>query len=450
MNSAGLVLRRRSFLKGVAALPLLACTPGKGVHVVVIGAGAAGLWAAQLLIDKGFTVTLLEASDRIGGRVRPDDTLADFPVELGAEEVHGQRSVLYSMCQDANTAFADADDQDWFWMADADGTWALRDESALESDTVLAAAATFVDEAADWDGADVSIDARMDDEGIAERVRFLPDAQLGNEYGTDNAHLGALALAQEDALWSAGDKNFLLADASLLSVLELACPDSRGLARTGAVVTAIATEGGVTVTLADGSEVQADYGIVTVSLGVLKAGGIAFTPALSDAKAAAIAGIGMGNGMKIVLTFTERFWSDDLGSLYGVPGVPELWATGLGRTANPLQLTAFVMGEAASVLSARGQAAVDDVLAALDVVYDGAASRAHVASIVQDWTREPYVLGSYSYPSPGSVALRADLAAPEGRLHMAGEATHTEGHIATLHGALETAERAVDEILDRL
>lgn len=450
MTPAGLVLRRRSLLKGMAALPLLACHPGKGVHVVVVGAGAAGLWAAQLLIDKGFTVTLLEASDRIGGRVRPDDTLADFPIELGAEEVHGQRSVLYAMCQDANVTFADADDQDWFWMADADGNEALHDESVLESDTVLAAAATFVDEATDWEGDDVPIDQRLDDEGIADRVRFLPGAQLGNEYGTDNAHLGARALAIEDDKWTAGEKNFLLADASLLSVLELACPDSRGLARTGAVVTGIATEGGVTVTLADGSTVQADYGILTVSLGVLKAGGIAFTPALSDARTAAIAGIGMGNGMKIVLTFSERFWSDDLGSLYGVPGVPELWATGLGRTSNPLQLTAFVMGAAAATLSARGDAAVDDVLAALDAVYDGAASRAHVDAIIQDWTKQPYVLGSYSYPSPGSSALRAELAAPEGRLHMAGEATHTEGHIATVHGALETAERAVDEILDRL
>jgi hypothetical protein len=450
----GLLLRRRSFLKGAAALPLLACTPGKGVRVVVVGAGAAGLWAAQLLIDKGFSVVLLEASDRYGGRVRPDDTLADYPVELGAEEIHGENTVLYSMCEDANAAFVDADDQDWFWMQDADGNWALHDESVLESDTVLAAAATFVDEAADWTGSDVTIDERLADEGIADRARFLADAQIGNEYGSDNAHIGALSLAEEDDKWTAGAKNFGLASVSILSLIELACPDSRTIVRTGAQVTSITTagapEGGVRVSLSDGTTVDADYGILTVSLGVLKAGLITFDPPLSADRTAAIDGIGMGNGMKIILSFSSRFWSDDLGSLYGVPGVPELWATGLGRTANPLQLTAFVMGAPAAALSARGAAAVDDVLAALDTVYGGAATAAFVDARILDWTKEPTVLGSYSYPSPGSSGLRGDLAAVEGRLHFAGEATHTGGHFATVHGALETGERAVDEIIDRL
>jgi monoamine oxidase len=69
---------------------------------------------------------------------------------------------------------------------------------------------------------------------------------------------------------------------------------------------------------------------------------------------------------------------------------------------------------------------------------------------ILDWTKEPTVLGSYSYPSPGSSGLRGDLAAVEGRLHFAGEATHTGGHFATVHGALETGERAVEEIIDRL
>lgn len=455
-NSAG--LPRRTLLAALAtAAPLLAgCNPGKNTHVVVIGAGAAGLWATQLLINKGFRVTFLEASDRYGGRILANTSLADYPVELGAEEVHGADSVLYSMCQDANAKFVEASTEDHFWMADGDGTVALRDESVLETDDVLAAAARFIDDLTDWDGDDVTVSARLDAVGIADRARFLVEAQVGNEYGSDNDHVGARSLAEGDAEWTSGSANYALADASMLSLIELACPDSREQVQLGAAVTSLQySDGSVNATLADGSSVSADYAIVTVPLGVLKAGKITFDPPLSDAKQSAISAVGFGSGMKIIVTFSERFWPDDLGSLYGAEHAPEVWAPGLGRSGNPLELTAFVMGAKADALSAvalagGADAAIDLILADLDLIFEGAATRAFVAGLLQDWTQEPFILGSYSFPSPGSTELRADLARVEGRVHFAGEATHRTGMYGTVHGALETGERAVQEILDRL
>lgn len=459
-------VRRRTVLAALAsaaplatplsALGIAACKPGRDTHVVVIGAGAAGLWAAQLLVNKGFTVTLLEASSRYGGRILADTTLADYPVELGAEEVHGSSSVLYSMCQDANVSFVDSVTEDRFWMADGDGTFALRDEAVLETDDVLAAAARFIDDLYNWSGDDVTVTERLDDAGIADRARFLVEAQVGNEYGSDNDHVGVLSLAEDDALWTSGSGNYALSEASMLSLIELACPDSRDLVQLGAVVGSLqSNETRVTATLTDGANISADYAIVTVPLGVLKAGTIAFDPALSDVKLTAIASVGFGTGMKIILSFSDRFWPDDLGSLYGAEHAPELWAPGLGRSQNPLELTAFVMGAKADALTAASldggdQAVFDLILADLDAIFDGAATPALVGAVLQDWTQEPYILGSYSFPSPGSSGLRGDLASAEGRIHFAGEATHTGGMYATVHGALETGERAVQEILDRL
>ncbi len=443
----------RAAMAGLA-LPVVAqlpgCKAGKGTSVVVVGAGAAGLWAAQLLLDKGFDVTLLEASDRHGGRIRDDTSLASYPIELGAEEVHGSNSVFYSMCADANVSFVDeSQTTDRFWMQASDGAVALHDESVVSTDDALAAADQFITDVYASTGDDVTVTTAMDSAAIEDRCRFYVEARVGNEYGSDDDHVGVVSLADDDALWSSGPSSYAIADSSILAIIELACSDAWPLVQTGAVVTTLtSTPSSVTATLADGSTVTAEFAVLTVSLGVLKAGLITFSPALSAAKQAAIAGVGFGHGMKIILAFSTRFWPDDLGSLYGADHVPELWATGFGRTANPLELTAFVMGASADVLTAAGEGAVALVLADLDTIFAGAATPAFVASVVQDWTLEPFILGSYSFPSPGSSAFRADLATAEGRVHFAGEATHTSGMYATVHGALETAERAVQEILD--
>jgi monoamine oxidase len=95
---------RRRFLQGLAAGPLVATLPavgcaarGEGLRVVVIGAGAAGLYAGWTLQDEGASVTILEASAVHGGRLRVLEGFADFPIELGAEEVHGERSILHTL-----------------------------------------------------------------------------------------------------------------------------------------------------------------------------------------------------------------------------------------------------------------------------------------------------------------------------------------------------------------
>ena len=57
---------------------------------IVIGAGAAGLSAARVLAARGLKAIVVEASDRVGGRVLHDDTLCPYPIELGPEFIHGE------------------------------------------------------------------------------------------------------------------------------------------------------------------------------------------------------------------------------------------------------------------------------------------------------------------------------------------------------------------------
>ena len=444
-------LPRRRFLQGLAAGPLVATLPavgcaarGEGLRVVVIGAGAAGLYAGWTLQDEGATVTILEASAVHGGRLRVLEGFADFPIELGAEEVHGERSILHTLLVADGARFVDADDADVYFV---DGE--RRGEGVLEEDD-FAEAEAFVDALGDWEGDDVTIAARIADEGLAARTTFLTDAWIGNEFGAQNDLIGARSLAQGDAAWSAGDANFALDGTTLLGHLESALAAILPAVKTGQVVTQVDHGAdGVTVTCADGTTYAADAVIVAVPITILRDGDITFSPALSDDKLAAIAKVPMGAGMKVVLSFARRFWDADTGSIYGAAHVPEFWATGLGRSDDNLVLTAFVMGDKAEALSALGDDAIATVLADLDAIYGaGVASGAYVDGVVQDWLKEPTIRGAYSYPGPGSHAARSVVAATVGEtLYFAGEATHTEGHFGTVHGALETGERAAESVL---
>ena len=444
-------LPRRRFLQGLAAGPLVATLPavgcaarGEGLRVVVIGAGAAGLYAGWTLQDEGASVTILEASAVHGGRLRVLEGFADFPIELGAEEVHGERSILHTLLVADGARFVDADDADVYFV---DGE--RRGEGVLEEDD-FADAEAFVDALGDWEGDDVTIAARIADEGLAARTNFLTDAWIGNEFGAQNDLIGARSLAQGDAAWSAGGANFALDGTTLLGHLESALAAILPAVKTGQVVTRVDHDAdGVTVTCADGTTYAADAVIVAVPITILRDGDITFSPALPDDKLAAIGKVPMGAGMKVVLSFARRFWDANTGSIYGAAHVPEFWATGLGRSDENLVLTAFVMGDKAEALSAMGDDAIATVLADLDTMYGaGVASGAYVDGVILDWLKEPTIRGAYSYPGPGSHAARAIVAEAVGEtVYFAGEATHTEGHFGTVHGALETGERAAEAVL---
>jgi monoamine oxidase len=191
--------------------------------------------------------------------------------------------------------------------------------------------------------------------------------------------------------------------------------------------------------------------IVTVPLAILQRGDIAFTPALPSTKTDAIANIGMGPGMKVILRFSSRFWPEKTGSIYGAGLVPEFWATaGGGRSSSDDVLTAFVHGDNAATLSAMNDTdLVAAICAQLDTMFGGTVATSSLTdSHIQDWGKEPYIGGTYSYPIVGGGNARKDLAdAIDGKLFFAGEATHYEGHFATVHGALETAYRAAEELV---
>ncbi len=404
----------------------------EGFRVIVVGAGAAGLYAAKKIKEHGAEVVILEASGRIGGRIRKNEDFADFPIDLGAEWIHGNKSLSHQLAIDCGfDIFADQGEEAY---------WVNGQVNPSYGSSVLENIVGILDGDVAYNGPDMSILQYAQQNGISNADLGILE-YIAGEFGTSADRLSLLYTQREGENWSSGNKDFkfkrsyfdLINDVLAVSVMDDVLLNSP--------VTQVNYSGEkVIATIADGSTFEADRILITASVAVLKTGAISFVPALPQAKLQAIQSIGMDAGMKVLLKFSQNFWNST--SLIGASSSPVYWHTSYGKDGSDLVLSAFVMGQRAEALSTMGQAAIPHLLAELDAIYSGQATSFFLTGLIQDWSLEPYVRGAYSYSSIGIGNQRSILAeSVNDRVHFAGEATDTNGHFQTVQGALESGER---------
>lgn len=401
--------------------------------VIIIGAGAAGLAAARALRAAGAAALVVEARERPGGRIWTDRSHG--PVELGAEFVHGDRAATWEHVRAAGLRASPWGD---------DRRFARGGRILAGDDPTAGRVYELFDAVAAYDGPELSAAellagrAPAGDPALAMALRWLANLE-----GADPAVLSAAAFARERASAANGEGNFHILDGYDRVVAHLAA----GLdVRLGSPVERVAWgEGGVAVELAGGEALAARRAIVTVPLGVLKGGRPAFAPALPAEKLAAIAAIPMGSVTKLAMWFDRQLWPDL--TVLSTDGRIATWwpvesaatPTLMGYQGGPQALTVAALGEEAAI------AAGLDELAAL---FGPEVRRAFLGGRLADWSRDPWALGAYSYSAVGMGEARAALRAPlAGALFFAGEAVAEGGHIATVHGALESGRRAAGEVL---
>lgn len=413
-------------------------TRSQNPSVIVIGAGASGLYAASWLKTRGAQVTILESSDRRGGRVKTLSGFADFGVEVGAEEIHGQNSMWYQWAVSQGAQFVNYSSMDYYRL---DGL--LKSESQISNDPDVNAAWNFIDNFPNYSGADMTVTSYANISNIANRVRHILNADMGNDWGTDNNHLSIKGIAQEDNAWTAGNTNYTIKNINLAQILDAKCANILSSIQYGKKVVRIEYPAGTQPRVQDQNGVwySADAIVVTVPLTILKNNTITFSPVLPSWKTTAIQNIGMGPGMKIILKFSQRFWADNLKYLTSDLLATVFWYTSKQR-GNDNVLTAFVMGENAAALSAQGSAAVNTVVGELNQMYgNNIATNTLIGSHIEDWGINPHIGGAYSFPivGGGGLATRKNLyKAVSSKVFFAGEATNYKGHNSTVHGALET------------
>jgi monoamine oxidase len=452
--------------------------------VVVVGAGSAGLFAAKTLNEYGYDVMIIEATNRIGGRVK-SESLGDIRVELGAEEHYGATgdNPMWHAVRDAygesiyvspylgRTALSMDGSSNTCWRKSSalhpcgdDGDVAIFDDFSnwyWKPNQHLDPGSSLAEDVADKYGVDAS-----------HRAYHLYDGGFaGGSYATNLDQLGARSLALQSNQWDLSSSTQTLGDKNLgySDVLETLWWDdvvtNSDLLLSSPVVSIDTSGDDVVITDSNGATHAARQVIVTVSIGVLQSEMINFIPDLPEATVAAYKGIGMDMGMKVPMRFSSAWWETEgealawlvTEGLAGACWVPSDYKVGssshilmcypMGDNGTALNDIAVAAGGAAA-----GDAAIiDAILADLDGTFPqalGLASTTYVEGIVQNWGAEPYTLGVYSYPKIGTYATasdsrRRDLQDPVAneRIFFAGEGTHVT-HPSTVPGALNEGGRA--------
>jgi monoamine oxidase len=427
--------------------------------IAVIGAGAAGLYAADILRSKGISVYVLEASTELGGRIKSlrnqsninSQTIADFPVELGAEISYGSNSIWGKIIKNHNVptvALDPATDQYLLdMMAKSAGDWG--------SDPDFTAVESFVSGLPNFGGTGLSI---SDAANVSQRAAALLNAQVGNFYGGSDPVMGAQGIAEGLKLITHDNQRLIMKTNPLQDILLSQFSEVTPQVQTGVVVKHIDYSGtGIVITDQNSKTYSAGKAIVTVPLTVLKGGDVSFNPGLPASMTSSWGNLGMDASIRVSLDFTKNFWGEDIGILWGGTTGPQYFNAGSGRSQYTRTLSITINGPKASELSAMGSDMVLAILDELDNIFAGQATKyirtdldtGQMLSIIQDWTKEPYIQGGYSYPLVnGTIDDRKNIGAQVGtNLFFAGEATDISGDAGTINGALASAERVAEEVV---
>jgi monoamine oxidase len=434
--------------------------------VAVIGAGVAGLSAARHLRAHGCDVIVLEARERIGGRLwtlYPDDLAV--PIELGGEFLHGETPEIDAVAREAGLRSMDIAGRRF---TSARGELRVMDDFWERLDRVM----RRLDPARDPDRSFAV---------ALERMRAVPsgDRHLARQF-VEGFHAADTHLASESALADGGSPRGDVRERRIGRVIEgfgatveaLAAPLA-DVIRLRAPVTRIAWSRG-DVSIDHGRrpgrapQLRARAAIITVPLGVLQAvvgqpGAIAFDPPIPAIQRDAH-GLAMGNVMKVVLRLDEPFWVgerfarkagderlDTLSFLHSRDAIPfPVWWTPYPIKA-PV-LVGWCGGPTASALSGMpGEELVAGAIDSLATVLGmtrRAVQRHVVSGFTHDWTSDPYARGAYSYVRVGGGESGKKLARPvEHTLFFAGEHADREGRNGTVHGAMASGIAAAKALL---
>jgi monoamine oxidase len=420
--------------------------------VAVVGAGVAGLAAAGALRRAGLRCEVLEATGQIGGRartVRPA-ALGGAAFDLGATWLHAaERNPLTERARAAGIALRGTSGE-WTRFVQIDGRRATEAELA--------------DYHRSWEAFDRAAHAactREPDVSVAEAVSPLRgDPWLPNILTWESSLIEAADPADLSVRdWQLNEltgSNLTPPD-GLGTLVEQLLSDAAGPVRLGTPVRHIGWDrrGGGVELLTDIGTLIAHAGIVTVSTGVLRAGGIGFTPALPEDRRAALDGLPMGLLSKMALPATgqERFGIPPDVSLYrrfedvNAPCfVFNMWSKG-----RPFSV-GFVGGRGAWELSRAGPAATAHAARAeLRSLLGPRAEEGFGPAVISTWGEDPAFLGSYAYARPGCMNARAAMDTPLAeRLWFAGEAWRMDGLAGTVGGACLSGEQAAAGVIERL
>ncbi len=431
--------------------------------VIIVGAGVAGMAAAVALRRAGINVSILEARDRIGGRVfTRRDPVAGAPIELGAEFIHGRPPEILNRVRELDLEPVATSGEDW-----------------CEQNGQLKPCDMF----SDVDALPEKMSDRGPDESfldfvqrccpnVSEETKARARGYITGFHAADPALISVHSLVRgiraDEEIEGERASRIPGGYAVLLEYFRKQLSETGVVIHLNTIVQEVHWKGDQVVLACHTDEGHTSYSarrvLLTLPLGVLQArpdepGAVRFSPDLPPAKRNALGKLAMGKVMRVSLRFRERFWEElrptgsktlaDMRFLFSRQDwFPTWWTTMPDRV--PI-LTGWAPFHCAEELSGKDASLVFssacEALRSLFKMDEQEIENLVESAAFHDWQTDPFSRGAYSYVKVGGDTAQADLAAPiEDRLFFAGEATDTSGYHSTVHGAIASGQRAAQEI----
>ena len=381
---------------------------------------------------------------------------SDFPIELGAQTIIGNDSIFGKIFKDYNLPTTEFPPTGNRFVIDNQAK--SESEWTAGNDADFRTAMDFRTGVRNFAGSSQTVQQAVP-ATIHARAYGMLNGQIGNAYGSSNDMIGIGGVAEQETLRQNDGKIIGLKANPLQDILISRFSAIQSFVQLNTPIASIGYGSDpVIITAKDGTKFEANKVVVTVPVSILKNGGLSFTPALPGNFAGSLTKFGMGASLRLILEFKKNFWGDTAGYILGSSNVPEYFSVGLGRSQFNRTLSITVNGNKANQYAALGDdALISAVLADIDAIYAGQGSqfiRKNLQTlknifIRQDWSKEDYILGGYSYPLPGAKNDdRKAIGQPVvDKLFFAGEATDITGQAGMLNGALASAERAALEVI---
>ncbi len=405
-------------------------------RVVVVGAGFAGLAAALAFNDRGVDVVVLEARERVGGRVWSSTLTNGAVVELGAEWIMEADEELLAMAArfeiDAVETGADYKRRE---------AWGTVTVSLEAQDAFLEAANRARAGVSAADATRSSLGAFLDGVEGGDVARHVLKTRLAGTCGQD-LDVVTLQVSDGERAFTPGERRYFRLGSGNQRLAE-AMAEEAGDVRLGQAVDSV-TRGSDHVTVHAGPhEEHADAVVIAVPAPI--AARLPFTPALPDDVGAALSGLRMGVASKLAVATKGR---PTLRSRQSTERSMWCWAAN-GEGGKPRKcLASFAGSHATQVELEVTSGRVTPWLNALqamnpDLTFEG-------EPVMYAWADDPYTLGAYSSWDAASWGNHDVFARTVGRMAFAGEHTAGPGHYATMNGALLSGRRAAEQVLAML
>ncbi|MAF84117.1 MAG: FAD-dependent oxidoreductase [Gammaproteobacteria bacterium] len=480
-NHPSLRTNRRKLLTALGTIPLAFgasryLRAAERQDVIILGAGLSGLYSAMLLEEQGFNVTLLEASDHVGGRVQTR-TLDGVRHELGASDIGVMYARVLDMMNRLNLKRVPSalkikpysyhvndqllNETEW---ASADANQTAGDEREIAPSRLqshLLGLHNPLENLDDWllpqhYGLDIPIAQYLTSQGVSDEAIRL----FGHSYnGTGMNRTSALSLFRDTTRTNFGIKAFMQMKAAGQQVAPLSQVAGGNQRLPEAMAASLKTEirfsqaaaaifhdtRGVEVTCNDGSRYRGDFLVSAIPLTALRR--IEITPTLSADKAAIVHQMEYYAVSKFYLRPKTKFWeTDGYDASMWTDGPVERVFAGTDENDEVHSLLVWITGQGSRRIDQMGrEAATRFVLDTLARIRPASRGQLEVLGY-HSWGKTPYLNGcGHSYSAGQIERYAANLPAPEGRIHFAGE--HTRRREFGMEAAMASAERVLSEIL---